>query len=151
MGTIEAMLNQLKGKRVYFDTNPIIYFVEGHETFYEAVKPIFDELDNEEFFACTSEFTITEVLIKPYRDGLDELIKDYQGLLLDSDYFSLLAMSASTFLSAAKIGGSTLMRTPDAIHIATAVEHQCDFFITNDKRIRNYQGVQVLQVSDFLP
>lgn len=150
MGTIEAMLNQLKGKRVYFDTNPIIYFVEGHETFYEAVKPIFDRLDNEEFLAYTSEFTITEVLIKPYRDRLDELIKDYQGLLLDSDYFSLLGMSASTFLSAAKIGGSTLMRTPDAIHIATAVENQCDFFITNDKRIRNYQSVQVLQVSEFL-
>lgn len=151
MGTIETMLNQLKEKRVYFDTNPIIYFVEGHETFYEAVKPIFDGLDNEEFFACTSEFTITEVLIKPYRDGLDDLIKAYQGLLIDSDYFSLFGMSASTFLSAAKIGGSTLMRTPDAIHMAVAVENQCDFFLTNDKRIRDYQAVKVLQIADFLP
>lgn len=35
------MLEYLKGKRVYFDTNPIIYFVEGHEIFYSAVKPIF--------------------------------------------------------------------------------------------------------------
>lgn len=40
------------------------------------------------------------------------------------------------------------MKTPDAIHIAVAVENHCDFFITNDKKIRSYGNVQVIQVSD---
>lgn len=70
------MLEYLKGKRVYFDTNPIIYFVEGHEIFYSAVKPIFDLLDQDLIAAFTAEFTVTEVLIKPYRDQLHELIED---------------------------------------------------------------------------
>ena len=145
------MLEQLKGHRVYFDTNPIIYFVEGHEVFYSAVKPLFDMLDDEKFSAFSSEFTLTEVLIKPYRDQLEELIADYTGLLLESEYFSLLGTNADTFVQAAKIGGETMMRTPDAIHMATAVENHCDFFITNDKRIRDYLGVKVLQVSELLP
>lgn len=144
------MLEQLKGKRVYFDTNPIIYFVEGHEIFYSAVKPIFDLLDQDLIAAFTAEFTVTEVLIKPYRDQLHELIEDYKGLLLESEYFTLLGANASTFHQAAKLGGETGMRTPDAIHMTTAYENQCDFFITNDKRIRSYQYVIVLQVSDLI-
>ena len=144
------MLEQLKGKRVYFDTNPIIYFVEGHDVFYHAVKPLFVMLEAETFFAFTAEFTLTEVLIKPYRDQFAELVADYTGLLVESEYFTLLSLNAETFHNAAKIGGETLMRAPDAIHMSTAVQHRCDFFITNDKRIRDYGAVKVIQVSELL-
>lgn len=144
------MLEKLRGKRVYFDTNPIIYFVEGHNDFYFAVQPLFDRLEREEFIACTGEFTITELLIKPYRDKLEELIQDYEGLLFESEYFELLSLNKKTFLKAAQIGGETMMRTPDALHITTALENGCDFFITNDKRIHDYESVKVIQVSDLL-
>lgn len=145
------MLEQVKGKSVYFDTNPFIYFVEGHEIFFEAVKPLFEMIDGDEITACTGELTLTELLIKPYRDGAHDIIAEYEGLLLHSGHFSVFGLSMATFLKAAKIGGETLMRTPDALHMATALENNCDFFITNDKRIRSYQGVTVMQVLDLIP
>lgn len=151
MGTLETMLGYLRGKRVYFDTNPFIYFIEKHDEFFEAVKPIFQMLKDDEFTAYTSDFTLTETLIKPYKDNDQATIDLFRSLLLDTGYFSMLSISQETFLNAAKVGGETMMRTPDAIHMASAVENQCDYFITNDKRIRDYKSVKVLQVSDFLP
>ncbi|MBJ6609810.1 MAG: type II toxin-antitoxin system VapC family toxin [Candidatus Thiothrix moscowensis] len=144
------MLAQLKGKSVYFDTNPFIYFVEGHEIFFDAVKPLFEMIDRDEITACTGELTLTELLIKPCRDGTHDIIAEYEGLLLHSGYFSVFGLSMTTFLKAARIGGETLMRTPDALHMAMALENSCDFFITNDKRIRSYQGVTVIQVHDLI-
>lgn len=145
------MLEQLKGKRVYFDTNPFIYFVEAHDIFYEAVKPIFQMVQDESILAFTSEFTLTETLIKPYRDKDQGTIEAFEGLLIDSGYFSLLGATKETFLKAAQVGGETMMRTPDALHMTTALENNCDFFITNDKRIRDYGTVKVIQVADILP
>lgn len=145
------MLEQLKGKRVYFDTNPFIYFVEAHDIFYEAVKLIFQMVQDESIFAFTSEFTLTETLIKPYRDKDQGTIEAFEGLLIDSGYFYLLGATKETFLKAAQVGGETMMRTPDALHMTTALENNCDFFITNDKRIRDYGTVKVIQVADILP
>lgn len=146
------MIEKLKGKRVYFDTNPFIYFVEEHDIFYEAVKPIFQMVQDDEILAFTSEFTLTETLIKPYRDKDQSTIEAFEGLLMESGYFSLLGATKEIFLKAAQIGGETMMRTPDALHMTTALENHCDFFITNDKRIRDYGNVKVkvIQVMDLL-
>ena len=76
------MLEQVKGKSVYFDTNPFIYFVEGHEIFFDAVKPLFEMIDRDEITACTGELTLTELLIKPYRDGAHELFLLHCATLL---------------------------------------------------------------------
>lgn len=141
----------LQGKKVYIDTNPFIYFVEGSSEFAEVVKPLFDLIDQAVFTACTSHFTLTELFIKPHRNNLVELIEDYYGLLLESEKITLFSLHQDTFLNAAKIGGETMMRTPDSIHVACAVENHCDYFITNDKRIRDYKGVKVVQISDLLP
>ena len=151
MGTLDVKGQHLQGKKVYIDTSQFIYFVEGHSDFSEVIKPLFNLIDQEIFTACTSQFTLTELFIKPYREGFDELIRDYQGLLLESEKITLFSLNQETFLNAAQIGGTQGLRTPDAIHIASALENQCEFFITNDKRIRDYKSVRVIQISDFIP
>ncbi|MGP0069180.1 MAG: type II toxin-antitoxin system VapC family toxin [Isosphaeraceae bacterium] len=39
----------------------------------------------------------------------------------------------------------------DAIHVASAVVHGADCFITNDQGIRRIQEIQILILSDYLP
>jgi predicted nucleic acid-binding protein len=141
---------QLQGKRIYFDTNPLIYFVEGHDRFSDAVQPLFEWIDEGVFRACTSQLTLTELLIKPWRDNLPDVIAAYQGLVLDSGSFSVFGLSEATFLLAAKVGGTMGLRTPDALHLTVALEQRCSYFITNDKRIRSVPGLEVIQVSDWI-
>lgn len=42
------------------------------------------------------------------------------------------------------------MRTPDAIHFASAMGNHCRWFITNDKEIKSHGAVTVVQISDLV-
>ena len=43
-----AIAGQIKGKRVYFDTNVFIYIFEGSPGFQNIVKPIIELAENEQ-------------------------------------------------------------------------------------------------------
>jgi predicted nucleic acid-binding protein len=147
MGKIELFGN-LKGSRVYFDVNPIIYFIEENTLFIEAVEPLFEMIGNGSILAFTSEFSLTEILVLPIRESLHEVVHAHKELLLDPELFTLTPMNREIFLKAAELAGKLRIRTPDALHLAAALEARCSFFITNDKGIRSIPGVTVVQVSE---
>lgn len=141
-------INKLRGSRVYFDVNPIIYFIEQNIQFAELVTPVFELIVDGSIVAFTSELTLTEILIKPIRDNLNQVIQAHKELLLDPELFTLISPNQDTFLLAAELGGKSSMRTPDAIHMACAIESKCKYFITNDKGIKSIGDVVVVQIGD---
>ena len=143
-------INKLRGSRVYFDANPIIYFIEQNTQFTEAVTPIFEMIGDGSILALTSELSLTEVLIKPIRDNRIQVIQTHKELLLDPELFTLISPDQDTFLLAAELGGKLSMRTPDAIHMACAIESKCKYFITNDKGIKSTGGVTVVQILELV-
>jgi predicted nucleic acid-binding protein len=147
MNTITA---SIKGKRVYFDANAIIYYLEQLEPFYEIVQPLFESIGMGEIQAYTSEFTLTEMLIKPMKENAIELVQDIKDLLLDPDLFALTKTHQELFIKAAQLGGRHGLRSADAIHFASAVENHCHYFVTNDKKFKSQEGLQVLIVKDYL-
>jgi predicted nucleic acid-binding protein len=147
MGKIE-ILGNLKGNRVYFDVNPIIYFIEQNSHFIEAVEPLFEMIGNGSIIAFTSEFSLTEILVQPIRENLHEVVGAHKELLLDPELFTLTPMNREIFLRAAELVGKLRIRTPDALHLAAALESRCSFFITNDRGIPSIPGVSVVQVSE---
>jgi predicted nucleic acid-binding protein len=142
-------INKLRGSRVYFDVNPIIYFIEQNSQFAETVTPIFEMIGDGSIVAFTSELSLTEILIKPIRDNLNQVIQAHKELLLDPELFTLISPNQDTFLLAAELGGKLSMRTPDAIHMACAIESKCKYFITNDKGIKSTADIIVVQMNDF--
>jgi predicted nucleic acid-binding protein len=142
-------VNKLRGSRVYFDANPIIYFIEQNTQFTEAVTPIFEMIGDGSILAFTSELSLTEVLIKPIRDNRIQVIQTHKELLLDPELFTLISPNQDTFLLAAELGGKLSMRTPDAIHMACAIESKCKYFITNDRGIKSTGDVSIVQIGDF--
>ena len=143
-------INKLRGSRVYFDANPIIYFIEQNTQFAEAVTPLFEMIGDGSILAFTSELSLTEVLIKPIRDNRIQVIQTHKELLLDPELFTLISPNQDTFLLAAELGGKSSMRTPDAIHMACAIESKCKYFITNDKGIKSIGGVTVVQILELV-
>lgn len=139
---------RLKGQRVYFDTNPLIYFVEGLAEYQAVVLPVFEMLGKGELSAQTSPLTLTETTLKPLRTGHAALVAAYHDLLLDPDVFTLTQMTPQTFMQAAQIAAELNLKTPDALHMACAVQSECNTFLTNDLKIKPYAGVQVVYVSD---
>jgi len=61
-----------------------------------------------------------------------ELLGRYERLFAD---MSVLPMTPSIFDRAAELRARYRIKTPDALHLAAALEHGCDEFWTHDDRV----------------
>ena len=75
---------------------------------------------------------MTELLVQPYRDGDEQRVNEYYGLLATYPNLDWIAPDLEIADTAARIRGMHGMRTPDALQAATAVRSQVTGLVTND-------------------
>jgi predicted nucleic acid-binding protein len=130
--------------RLGLDTSAIIYFIEAHPKYDALVTAIFSDIATGRFVGVTSAITLTEVLIQPLLHGDTQLQQRYRDLLLWSDNFEVVSVDAAVAERAANIRARYRLRTPDALQIATALNSNCQVFITNDMTFRRVNELRVL-------
>lgn len=134
----------LKGiQRLYIETAPLIYYVEENPAFVAKMDAIIDAIEHSSIDAVSSVITLTEVLAQPMKLGNASLEQEYRDILLNSGGFRLLPISAQIAEAAADLRARYNLRTPDALHIAAAINAGCDAFLTNDKDIRRVTEIVV--------
>lgn len=140
----------LKGKTLFLDTAPFIYFIEKNSRYHDLVKPVISLLDARHVQGITSTITLLEVLVHPLRDGNRKLADKYKAILLSSD--SLLTCEISHEISerASLLRAKHGLRTPDAIQLATAIINKSEFFLTNDPALQKVKEVKVVVLDDYL-
>jgi uncharacterized protein len=155
MGAVNLALAQtirrMRGATVYFDTNPIIYITDNISPFLEVTLPFFTAIADGQFRAITGEMTLGELLTKPYATGDTAAVAHINGFFDDTDFIRLVAHNKDDFVLSAQLRGTSKLKAIDALHVATAVNHQCAFSITTDKDIaKRAQGIEVVNLNDFL-
>lgn len=143
-----GLIDDFRGKNVFIDTAPIIYFLEGKPENRKKLFPIFQANDFGKFQLQTSIITLTEVLVLPFRLGRKDLARRYEKILLHSPNFIIHELDIAIGIKAAEIRATKQLKTPDAFQIATAMVCGADFFITNDKALKSFEEVQVLVLDD---
>jgi len=123
--------------RVYLDTAPVIYLVEGVPNYVELVDKRVSVAD---VIQVASDLTRMECRVKPLREGNTALLHDYD------DYFAevvaeIVVLSHAVIDRATDIRARYGFRTPDAIHLAAAVLSGCDVFLTNDYRLQRFPDI----------
>ena len=131
-----AGLANILGKTAYLDTNLFIYAVEGYEPEQSFVHELFAALDRKDFVAVTSEFTLAELLVKPFELGREDVVSAYTDLVQHSDRLTVAPVDRSILIEAARQRAALSILMPDAIHVATALALSCDVFLTNDRRLK---------------
>lgn len=134
---------------IYIDTSVVIYTVEGNPDYYSLLQPLWLKFQTGELEIISSELILMETLVVPLRNANNALITDYEQLLLSSE-MRLIPVSQSVLRQAATLRATTNLKTPDAIHAATALSINCTQFITNDKGFRNVSGLPVVVLSEVL-
>jgi uncharacterized protein len=155
MGALNLALEQsivrMRGATVYVDTNPIIYIIDQIEPFADVTLPFFTAIADGQFRALTGEMTLGELLTKPYADNNTRMIGEMNAFFDEGDFVRLVAHNKDDFVLSAQLRGTSKLKAIDALHVATAINHQCAFFITADKEIaKRAQGVEVVNLNDFL-
>lgn len=136
------------GKRVYLDTNIIIYAVEGFADYEDKIKALLEELDASEIIAVTSELTLAEVLVKPLQDGNVIIQQFYKDFLLPTLVFEVVPISLKILESSAECRAKTNLKLPDAIHWSTFQAYKCESFLTNDNAFKSLDLTKVKILSD---
>jgi len=133
-----------QAKRMYIDTVPLIYYIEEHPDYSEQMKSIITSIDDGTVMAFSSVITLTELLTQPLKLGEHKVEQEYRDILVNNNTYRLIPVSLQIADTAAKLRATYNLRTPDAIHIASALATSCDIFLTNDKRLKRVAELSVI-------
>ena len=133
---------------VALDTSIFIYLIEEAPQWLPLVRSIFASATNGERVLVTSELTLLEVLVVPYRTGDLSLAERYEALLTRSRGLTMVNIERSQLRAAAQLRARYRLRTPDALQVAAALTARCSTFLTNDRRLPQIGGLRVVQLSD---
>lgn len=136
------------GSTVYFDTNIFVYALEDVAEYQEQISRLFTFLEDNACIVVTSELTLAECLVKPYKDNNSESIEKYEQYLQNSDYLKVEPVSRDILHSAASNRATTSNSLPDSIHLATAVYTGCQYFVTNDKGISSAENILLMLLGE---
>jgi predicted nucleic acid-binding protein len=134
----------IKGKRVYFDTNVFIYLVEGYVDFETSLNEIRESILHQEAEIFTSELTLCEVLVLPFRSNNTEFVNIYRQFIEDSGAFNLIPTTRETYIRASLFRAQMRLKMADSIHVATAVECGCEVFASNDTDLKVPKGMKLV-------
>jgi predicted nucleic acid-binding protein len=145
-----GLISELGPGPVGVDTSIFIYFIEEEPRFLPVVLPLFEGVDEGKRELVTSALTLLEVLVVPYRAGNRPLAQRYELLLTRSRGIRMVELTRDQLRAAAQLRAVTGARTPDALHLVSALGAGCRTFLTNDRRLPKVPGLRVIQLSSFV-
>ena len=134
---------------VYIDTMTLIYTVERYPAYWRLLEPLWQTAQTGTVEIVSSELTLMETLIRPIATGNAALVQAFEQALLGTD-MRLLPISQPILREAASLRATTKLRTPDALHAATASHAGCVLFVTNDFGFRGVANLPLVILDDLL-
>lgn len=111
--------------------------VEEHEEFVTQIESLIESTDNAEL--VISDLSVMECLVGPLRTANVPLEEKYKKWF---DNILVVPLPGIVFRAAARLRADhPSLRTPDALHAATAVHYNCDELWTNDDRLSKVAGI----------
>ena len=125
--------------RIYLDSAPLIYLVENVAPY---AGLLMTRLADPKVTQLCSQLSRLECRVQPLRDGETALLEAFDR------YFSnivttVLPLSSQVIDQATDLRARYGLRTPDALHLASAITAKCDIFLTNDHRLDRCQEITV--------
>jgi predicted nucleic acid-binding protein len=134
---------------VYIDTMTLIYTVERYPAYLPLLAPLWQAAQAGAIEIVSSELTLMEALVGPLKSGNSTLMNALEQALLGTE-MRLLPITQPILREAAHLRATTKLKTPDAIHAATAADAGCALFITNDAGFRGLGSLPVVILDDLL-
>lgn len=138
-------------KSIFIDTSPFIYYIEkdvNNPLYSDAVKHFLSEAFAYDTRLITSTITVEEYMVWPYRSGRVEYGNLFQSLLIALS-IEVVPITTQIAHRAAQIRAKyKTFKAMDALQLAVATQLKCEAFLTNDKRLSQFDDVSCLIVDD---
>ncbi len=133
---------------LYLDSNCIIYSIEKIEPYFSMLERVWHLSGLGKIEIVCSELVLLETLVKPVREH-DALMESlFRELLQASGDVKLIPISQAVLERAISLRANAGLKTPDAIHAATAMEVECSAFLTNDSSFGRLEALHAKSLSE---
>jgi len=129
---------------IALDTSVFIYQIGANARYLDFTDHVFSWLERPGSHGVTSTITLTELLVQPYRDFDERRVDEFYGFLSTFPNLRWVAPNLEIADLAARLRASHRLRTPDALHAATALHAQASGLITNDPIFERIEGFETL-------
>jgi predicted nucleic acid-binding protein len=125
------------------DSMLFVYHFEGHAEFGEAAGRILAAAEEGRCRLVTSVVALLEVLVVPKRLGRQDLAERYREFFHSFPNLTVVGVDAEIAERAAALRALHPLRTPDALHLATAEVSGAAQFVSEDRRLARVATVAV--------
>jgi len=134
--------------KIYFDSAPIIYYTEDRIPFADIIEKVMQYIIQNNIQIVTSVISVSECLTKPIRENDTKLITIYERFFEQTQNMNVIDISFPIARKSADLRAQYGLRTPDALHIATAIIAGCQAFLTNDIALKRINELKVWVLDD---
>ena len=124
------------GSRVLLDTVALIYFLEENARYSKKAEAIFGRIESGDLQGVMANLVFAELLVPLYRSGAPEAAAGLTNRLINFHNLEVIPLTTEISMEAARLRADHGLRTPDAIHGATAIVTQASGLLTNDNRLK---------------
>ena len=132
--------------RVGIDANVLIYLVEDRGLWAERAEELFTEIEKRHIAPICSALVATELLQHPLRQGNERMVQEYQRILFTESEIQFVNITIPVAVHAATLAAQYRLKTPDAVHLACALEGGATAFVTADKGIKGIKELEIIQL-----
>lgn len=132
------------GERVLLDSVALIYYLGNDPVYTPLATEMVRRVVTGELQAAISVVAVPEVLSKEYQRST----RDGRALfrqMMTMPNVEWVEVTSSLADEAARLRAAHNLSTPDALHVATALQAGVDWLVTNDRRLRRVEaeGIRV--------
>ncbi len=126
-----------------FDTPIWIHWAEQNRRFLPAVEPLVRGLAEGRVVVVTSILAIVEILTGVFARGDELRAHRYRDIFDNTEGVAVLDVDRAIAEGAARLRARYRLKTPDAIHLATALAARASAFVTTDRRLSRVRELDV--------
>lgn len=127
---------------VYLDSNVVIYLIEQPAQFGPRASARVAALAAAEDRIVVSDLTRLECRANAVASGDRDTLAQYDAFFAQA-VERVMPLTAAVCDRATIIRGQYRFKTPDALHLAAAIEAGCAIFLTNDNRLTGFADLTV--------
>ncbi len=130
---------------IYVDSCIAIYLIEGKYSQRRQIKKRLSPPDAPPVKIGYSDLSRMECLIHPVREGNSLLCQLYESFFKGRKS-CYIPITSAVFEIATELRAEYAVKTPDALHLASAKIGGCDIFLTNDNRLENVKAGLIVEL-----
>ena len=137
---------------IALDSMVFIYLFQDTEPYAEICQQVLQQIEGGRCQGIISTLVLSEVLVHPLQRGFEAEAMHYFALLTTFPNLRLMPPDEEICWMAARLRAEQGLRTPDAIHVATAAKGGAKLLITNDHKLAQVSvgQLEILVIDEYL-